>query len=291
VRGALFLPSGGLRYHARALRHRRGWAPFRDRLARFLVDDWNPPRDRPLLLIGCSAGWCLPLDVVADVGRAGVVACDVDPLALWILARRLKPLLPPVATIATRTGDALGVDGGRAGRRTPGAALAALLAEHPRANVLFCNVWGQVIFDVKDDVARARWKAALPRLLRGRTWASFFDRVSGTVAPTLSHEPERSARSLPDDQLVERFYAHADTPLSTFSLVDHGTEDILVDHPRLYLSWNLSPGAHHLIEAICARPRDDDHRVSEPSSTTATTTTTTATTATTAATATSSSTP
>ena len=262
MNGALFLPSGGLRYHARAWRHRQRWAPFRARLARFLVEDWAPPRDRPLLLIGCSAGWCLPLDVVAALGTAGVVACDVDPLALWMFSRRLRPFLPPSTTITTRSGDALGVVGGARGLRTPGAALAAVLHEHPRANVLFCNVWGQVIFDVDDDVARARWKAALPRLLAGRSWASFFDRVSGPVAPTLdaAGDPsrERSDRSLPDDALVERFYAHADTPLAKFALVDHGTEDVVVDLPRLYLAWELAPRAHHLIEAICARAAADD---------------------------------
>ena len=250
MRGALLLPSGGLRYHARALRHRATWAPFRERLARFLVDDWDPPRGRPLLVIGCSAGWCLPLDVIAALGTAGIVACDVDPLALWILARRLRPLLPPETTLTTRTGDALGVEGGAHGRRTPGAALAAVLHEFPDANVLFCNVWGQVIFDVKDDVTRARWKASLPRLLHGRTWASFFDRVSGPVAPDVDEDLERSDRSLPDDALVERFYARADTPLSSFSLVDHGCEDLFVDLPRLHIPWQLAPGAHHLIEAV-----------------------------------------
>lgn len=258
MRGALLLPSGGLRYHVRALRHRAAWAPFRDRLARFLVDDWAPPRGRPLLLVGCSAGWCLPLDVIAHLGNAGVIACDVDPLALWILSRRLRPLLPTTTPLTTRTGDALGVDGGPpGGRRTPGAALAAVLHDHPDANVLFCNVWGQVIFDVTDDVTRARWKQALPRLLHGRTWASFFDRVSGPVAPDVDAARERSDRSLPDDALVDRFYARAPTPLSTFSLVDHGTEDLFVDLPRLHLAWQLAPGAHHLIEAVGVAPHDD----------------------------------
>ncbi len=264
MRAALLLPSGGLRYHARALRHRAAWTPFRARLARFLVDDWAPPPDRPLLLVGCSAGWCLPLDVVAALGASGVVACDVDPLALWLLSRRLRPLLPPSTQLRTHTGDGLGVDAGRHGRRTPGAALAALLAEHPDASVLFCNVWGQVIFDVPDPIARARWKDALPRLLHGRTWASFFDRVSGPVAPDVDDDRERSDRSLPDDALIDRFYAHATTPLSSFSLVDHGCEDVFVDLPRLHLAWSISPGAHHLIEAIAVRAPAPDGNGSDP---------------------------
>jgi hypothetical protein len=249
MRSPLLLPSGGLRYHARALRHRHAWAPFRARLARFLTEDWNPPRDRPLVLIGCSAGWCLPLDVIADLGVAGIVACDIDPLGLAILSRRLRARLPCSTSLVTRVGDALGVT--HDGRpHVPGAALRSVLEAHAGAHVLFCNVWGQLIFDAPDDVARAAWKSALPGLLAGRSWASFFDRVSGKLPPRIEPENERSDRSLSDDELLARFYAPHAEARSVASLVDHGTEDVVVDLPRLHLSWELVPGTHHLIEAI-----------------------------------------
>jgi hypothetical protein len=250
MKGYAFLPSGGLRYHARALVYRRGWGAFVARLGRFLVEDWGPDPRRPLLLVGPSAGWCLPLHVVVGVASS-VVAVDLDPFALLLLRRRLGAAAPALS-VTTVVDDGLGVQDD-----PPGAALARLLRQHPTANVLFCNVWGQQIFQVDDDDARARWRAALPALLAGRAWASFFDRVSGPVAPRLDDGNEYTPRSLPDAELLERFYARARTPLTHIALVDHGTEDVVVDRPRLHLHWPLRPGHHHLIEAICATTTDE----------------------------------
>ncbi len=247
VTGQALLPSGGLRYHARALVHRRRWAPFVARLGRWWQTDWAPAPGRPLLLVGCSAGWCLPLDVVARGGFAAVVAVDLDPLALALLRRRLR-VVAPTLPVRTIVGDGLGVQDAPTGQ-----ALQQLLAAHPTAHVLFCNVWGQQIFEVDDDDARARWRAALPDLLRGRSWASFFDRVSGPVAPRIDDGNERSDASLPDAALLERFYARARTSRTRIELVDHGTEDVVVDRPRLHLHWALRPGHHHLIEAVTGR--------------------------------------
>src|SRR5215216_4794788 len=75
---SLFTPSGGLVYHARALRHRSGlWAPFRR-----AVDEWLaealPPADE-LILVGPSAGHCLPLERLARFRR--LLVLEPDPVA------------------------------------------------------------------------------------------------------------------------------------------------------------------------------------------------------------------
>jgi hypothetical protein len=235
--GFLLLPSGGLRWHWRAARHFARWEPFRRRLADWIRSDWNPPRDQPLLLVGPSAGWCLPVDVVDEFPR--VMAVDVDPLGLWLLRRRLR------TPCSARVADGLGVDDA-----PPAQALRRLLDDAPDASVLFCNLWGQLIFEHGDD-ARARWASTLPAVLAGRTWASFFDRVSGPAPPRIDDGNERSARALDDDALVERFYARARTPLQHIALVDHGTGHLFGALPRLHLAWELGPAAHHLIEAVC----------------------------------------
>ncbi len=251
--GYLVLPSGGLRYHARALLWHRRWLPFVERLGRWLRDEWAPAPRRALMLLGCSAGWCLPLELIASIGFSRVVAVDLDPLALLILRRRLHAVAPTLPFRAI-VGDALGVQDA-----PPGRALVNLLAAHGRggvdddgdAHVLFCNVWGQQIFQVEDDNARARFKAVLPALLDGWSWASFFDRLSGPVAPQLDDGNAHSEQSLSDDVLTARFYARAPTPLSRIELVDHDCVDVVADRPRLHLHWPLRPGQHHLIEAVC----------------------------------------
>jgi len=63
----------------------------------------------------------------------------------------------------------------------------------------------------------------------------------------------RSATALPIDELVARFYAGAATTGGSVALVDHDTDGICPGLPRRYLSWELAPGAHHLIEAVAQR--------------------------------------
>ncbi len=54
----LLSPTGGLVYHLRALRHRRGlWAPFHRAVANWLAG-WQPGRE--LVIVGPSAGYALP---------------------------------------------------------------------------------------------------------------------------------------------------------------------------------------------------------------------------------------
>jgi hypothetical protein len=251
MRAAMLLPSGGLRYHARALRFRRRWRPFRDGLADFVTNDWQPPRDRPLLLLGPSAGWCLPLVALADRAPSMVIAVDLDPLGLLLLRRRFRALRPSAAPpLHLHVGDALGMPAADAPTTDVLPALAALLSSHPTANVLFCNLWGQWVFDIPDDHVRTRWKARLPALLHGRTWASFYDRMSGPLAPRIDPVDVRSPSQLSLPALVERFYGHADGDGPTIPLVDHETGGLLPDLPRRHLAWELGPGAHHLVEAV-----------------------------------------
>ncbi len=246
-KGLALLPSGGLRYHARALAHRAAWGPFVARLGLFLRQDWAPEPGRGLLIVGSSAGWCLPFDALVALGFAEIIAVDLDPLALWILRRRWAAAAPNVPLTAV-VADGLGVCD-----TPPGAALASLLARWPRAHVLFTNVWGQQVFQVDDPAARTAWKAALPPLLLSRSWASFFDRLSGPALPLVESGNERSLRGLEPDVLVERFYGHIHGRATPLALVDHETGDLFPERPRLHLPWALRPGQFHLIEAVCGK--------------------------------------
>ena len=218
--------TGGLFWHLRALIARQGrWAPFRALLEEWL-GGWRPP-NRTLLLVGPSAGWCLPDSFLTRFDH--LLAVDIDPAAP-LLFRRLH-------------GQAL---------RSAGASLswsrtdffadpAGVLAAHPDAAVLFCNVAGQRCVQVSDPAAVEAEMAALQALLQGRDWASFHDLLSAktnVAAPAQSLSRQMGAHEL----------------LASCGLggewFDHLTGGLLPpDAARRILPWRFKRGRVHLIEA------------------------------------------
>jgi hypothetical protein len=237
--GAWDGPAGGIRYHWRALRHRRRlWGGFTAALDDWL-DAWRPPARR-LLLIGPSAGWCLPARFLERFAHIDVL--EPDPLARLLLARRFRALAPRLRQHAT---DYLGPRQGRFAT----APLERLASDFPEAAVLFCNLLGQVAYldpAAAESPSFAPWKAALARVLAGRDWASFHDRLSGPVAPQLAGLSALLPAGITNDELVARFYATA----AGGELEDHGTADLFPALPRRFLAWQIVPERHHLIEAV-----------------------------------------
>jgi len=236
---SLFTPSGGLVYHLRALRYRtRLWAPYRTALAEWLAE--SLPLADELILVGPSAGHCLPL---ARLGRFGrLLVLEPDPLARWLLRRRL-----PHARIEAEHRDLLlgPMLSGRPGLDT-------VLARRPRAAVLFCNLLGQLHWDLPDE-EQARFHAELQRRvlpqLTGRSWASFHDRWSldgeqlAAPAATL-----RFQRRPSDDELGIACFGATGAPLTA---LDHGTSQLFPDAlPRCYFGWQLTPRALHVVEGV-----------------------------------------
>ena len=170
----LFLPSGGLLYHARAFRlGKTCWAPFR-RAVREWLARWEPPCSG-LLLIGPSGGYSLPTEWLARFSE--VVAIDFDPLARPLFGRRhracrsLRWVLEDVLPVGT-----LGLDSSALERR---------LAEYPDHAVLFSNVLGQLALSSACEDAVERDLAVLRQTLDGRHWASYHDRLSAPRRPDL----------------------------------------------------------------------------------------------------------
>lgn len=234
-RGRVINPTGGLIYHLRAARHANGaWAPFRRDLGRWL-EGWRP-RERKLLLIGPSAGYSLLPSFLRRF--ESFVAVDPDPLARWMFTRRLG------SPAGWERGDYLRDGAGEPSSRR----FAELLAAHPGHAVLFCNLLGQLklLPGVKEPALRG-WFASLPEMLKGRSFASYHDRLSGELAPRLS--PESGA--LTNDQLSARFYNHVSrSDGRALELIDHLTDGIFPGLPRAYFHWQLHPRAHHLIEGV-----------------------------------------
>lgn len=241
----LFTPSGGLVYHARALRYRdRLWAPYRAALADWL-ERCLPPSDE-LILVGPSGGHCLPVAHLSRFGR--LVALEPDALARRILQRRLAPARLEVEhrdlLLLPLLSGARGLD--------------ALLERRPRASVLFCNLLGQVQIELTDEL-QDRFQRELTRrvlpLLAGRHWASFHDRWSlnreqGQLPPapnTLSFE-----RLPSDDELGVAYFGAAGAPVTAF---DHGASSLFpAAWPRRYFTWQLTPQALHVVEGVSRGP-------------------------------------
>lgn len=235
----LFTPSGGLLYHARALRYREGlWAPYRAAVADWLASRL-PPSDE-LILVGPSAGHCLPLEQLARFRRIFVL--EPDPVARRLLAARLRR-----AKLHFEPRDLL-LDPLLAGK----VGLDAVLDRHPKASLLFCNLLGQLLCDLSDD-DEARFKAAfqtriLPRLSE-RAWASLHDRWS---LDRDAAEPSPLRLSFPtcpsDQELGVAYFGPSGAPVTA---LDHAVSGLFPEAwPRSYFSWQITPRALHVIEAV-----------------------------------------
>lgn len=237
---SLVTPSGGLVYHLRAWRYAGTlWAPFRASLA-----DWlsrSLPRSRELILVGPSAGHCLPLERWRSIPK--VLVLEPDPVARWLLSRRLAPsqvegeprdlLVEPLL------------------RQQSG--LQPLLERWPQAPVLFCNVLGQLHFRLSEE-QHARFQRAFRErvvpLLSTRCWASFHDRWSFDWRASAGTLPQtRTFAQLPSDAaLAETWFGARIDPVTA---LDHGTSQLFPESlPRSYFSWQITPGALHVVEAL-----------------------------------------
>jgi len=248
-------PTGGFGYHLRALFRRGGlWAPFVQNLSRWL-HTWSPP-EAELLLIGPSGGHCLDLAYLARFSR--ITAVDIDPFAPWVFRWRARRLLREGRTHLTWDARDHLSPGPQGCSIEP---LRALLAAHPDAAVLFCNILGQLPI-LGDDRAPGHtdeaplagsyehWLRALPEALGDRSWATFHDRLSGPVPPHALDEDHPVPWSS-SEKLVQQHYPPTDDP--TLALLDHRTSGLLRDVPRWQFVWELAPGLFHLIEALSSR--------------------------------------
>lgn len=223
-------PAGGLRYHWRARRHVRRWGTFVEPLAGWLAE-WSPAAEA-LLLVGPSAGWCLPDAVLGRFARVDVL--EPDPIARLLLARRLRRL---GCEMRPHARDYLTGDPAR---------LTELRRDFPGHAILFCNVLGQARFfcpELEDAERSLAWKEALMAALDGSAWATFHDRLSGRLVPRLGIGAASGA-ALSDEDLAAAFYD------GDGELITHGTDGLFPRLPRRYFAWELIPGRHYLIEAI-----------------------------------------
>jgi hypothetical protein len=251
IASTLVNPAGGLRYHVRAARYsRKLWQPFRWAVGEWLLG-WNPP-ETTLVIVGPSGGYNLQPFLFERFEK--VVALEPDPVARYLFRRRLsRAPLERHPSLEMLSEDHLLAEPER---------LVTLLEER-QACVLFSNVLGQlpVLLDTAEPEAPAlaRIRRAIARMIEGRSWASFHDRVSGELRPALEGPIHADGR-LTDAQILQAFYGEADSaqtskapPEPPRELQDHLTEGLFPEAlPHIYFSWELEPSVYHLIEGVRA---------------------------------------
>lgn len=202
----IFHPSGGLLYHWRAWRYGKGWEGYIRE-----IEDWLgawPQRDDELILVGPSGGYSLSSTWLKRYRQ--IAAFDLDPLASFFFRRR-----HPGIHIEFHRQDVFWKNGTLSVME-----LSNILDHHPKADVLFSNVLGQLLVEKKTN--EEEWYRFLTRIrerLNGRNWASYHDRFSQAG--------------------MER--------------VDHLTGgDWSKGLPRRQFEWPLTPQSQHWIEGVRA---------------------------------------
>jgi hypothetical protein len=246
VSAAWLNEAGGLRYHLRGLRYAESlWQPFRLELAEWLYA-WEPP-EKKLVVVGASGGWCVQPFFYERFTE--VLCLEPDPVAHFFFRRRLaRAPLEARPRLRFERRDHLLAD--------PTALLRVLEAEGDTA-LLFTNILGQLRVllgaETADDPRFAAVRAVVGQATQGRSWASFHDRVSGSVEPELATALHADAR-LPDAELLRRFFPALERGAvrgdGAGELLDHFTAGFFPPaRPHAYFYWPLMPGVFHVIEA------------------------------------------
>jgi hypothetical protein len=232
-------PSGGLTWHWRAWRHRALWRDFMQALQTRLVDwcDTLPAPTEGLLLLGPSAGWTLPGQLLRHFSH--IHAVDLDALApqlfAWVHRQDLQGSAVHPSPLLTWERCNLMDE------------LPRLLAQHPRHAVLFVNMLGQHRFHQAQLDRTESELQQLKQQLRAHAWASYHDRLSGQW-PTALRLPAAFTHAGPvaDAQLAQAMQGYLSQPTPW---LDHLTAEVLPHQSsRLLLPWRIRPGWLHWVE-------------------------------------------
>lgn len=221
-------PSGGLVWHWRALRNRQHWQPLQQALRQWL-NAWQsalPADCNKLILIGPSAGWTLPLDILRRFDS--VVVFEPDIFARSLLRIRFYPKPLHFDSIDLFSPGGLEYLGER-------------YADHA---LLFCNVLGQLSPD--DPMEAKQWCLSLRKDLRDCQWASYHDWAS-TVACPSNQSMAMKSRHFPANSSLE-YVLNCFWHDAEIEICDHFTESLSFDFPFDCIPWRLRKNQWHLVQ-------------------------------------------
>jgi hypothetical protein len=248
-------PTGGLSYHAAALRYRHSlWTPFLGAVDHWLNEVWNP-QNRELVIFGPSAGWTLPRKFLAKFDR--IIGVEPDPLGRALFRYRFrsdfqntaKPMVVGNLKFVSRA-DLLPWFSPKP------QTFSDFLNSHADAAILFSNLLGQIAF-LRPDRALADLsdkQELFIESLAGRNWASYHDLFSGPAAISAG-APKRLSGATAAALLTGL------VPMNDFAEQIFPAGSHIVDHDTLWLSspegsairstecaaWQIRPGIHHFV--------------------------------------------
>jgi hypothetical protein len=238
----LISSSGGLVYHLRARKFQRSlWQPFTQQVSIWLKE-WAPP-NQEIVFIGPSAGYTLDLDFFSRFER--IVFYEPDWVARLILKRRLHQALR-INSPSRHTLPRIESNCQPFNHHT----YLEVLESHPQSAFLFSNVLGQLRLDGHTASSLSVFARDLNSQLAqmpALSWASYHDRLSGPIAPTLAHQTLANLNHrLATRELANLVYSDA----VGGELTDHETDQWFQTDRARYAAWQLRPNWTHLIEWV-----------------------------------------
>lgn len=223
--------TGGFFYHYLAFKYRRTlWRPFIRKVGGWL-NGWEQ-KSLDLILVGPSAGYSLPPEFIYRYDR--VIVIEKDPLAKWLFKKRFNQTNPIVVS------------------EDLAATLPQMLNDYPDADLVFCNVLGQVFIDWKQqgwsEKKFNQWKSQLKELLKSRYWCSYHDLYSLRGKIDFIRDSEKFSKPVDVDDLIKSFATKF--KMKSVDVVDHLTHDLFLKGQRLVQHWQLTPQSHFFIELI-----------------------------------------
>ena len=220
------------RWHLRAWRAQARWQRTRGAIA-----DWlslAPPGFDDLLVFGASAGWMMDDAFLSRFRRIDAVDFEWAAGPLFRL-RHAHVIRGHRIEVRFHRVEAL-------------SGLEQMLALRPQALVLFDNVLGQYTLTCRDIVRAERTLGGLKARMKGRTWGSVHDAISGPgrllaldEEPAPMHLPAQAP--WPDHQLTDLVGGRD-------AWRDHLTRAVLpADAPSVMMAWQLTPGYWHWLQA------------------------------------------
>ncbi|MDZ4661929.1 MAG: hypothetical protein SGJ18_09975 [Pseudomonadota bacterium] len=229
------MTSGGFFYHYLAWKYRRRlWQPFLNEVGTWL-NQWEQ-KSLDLILVGPSAGYSLPPEFVYRYDR--VIVIEKDSLGAYLFKKKFGQVKSNIFK------DDLF-------RRLP-----LVLKDYPDADLVFCNVLGQVFIDWRrqgwNEKEFTKWKAQLRELIKDRYWCSYHDLYSIMAKIDFIKVKERFSNTVTVEELIKVFATKF--KLRSIEVIDHLTHDFFMTGKRDVQHWQLAPRSHFFIEFI----RSDD---------------------------------
>ena len=228
-------PSGGLKYHLKALRFRRKYWQHHTFATRQWLDQWQP-QSQHLVLLGPSAGYSISPSFLKKFQQ--ITAIDPDPLSAQLFRLRTPQIKVQWSrqNYLFRNDKFLWPEG-----------LLYLREEYPESAVLFCNLLGHLPLLVRPNQdLMAKWLLHWQVFLQNGEWASYHDLWSSPATLPPKSWPSSSA----SEDLAISVRHFTATP-GACTVYDHMTKNLFPKNAeRSQWLWQIEPGQVHCVEGV-----------------------------------------